>query len=196
MTTPDRYSSTDLGHAADWLRRAGELDGARELYTRALARCEAVGDDTGAAECREGLGRTALEAEDYETGLEYLLLAYGHYSSHGDEIAAARSSYRALLPLVMRGRYTEARALLTANVETLRRHEDELFPWGVCSPSRRSSSAGSATPRARVTTSSARGRCSGWPGRWRGPRSSTINSAAVATRSDAGRAGEPTCRRR
>lgn len=127
MTTPDRFPSAEPGHVADALRRVGELDLAREAYTRAIAECEAAGDDVGAATCREGLGRTALDAEDYEAGLEHLLFAYGHYSSHAMEIPAARCSYRILLPLVLQGRYAEARTLLDANLDTLLRNEGELF---------------------------------------------------------------------
>ncbi|MFS4488425.1 tetratricopeptide repeat protein [Dietzia kunjamensis] len=78
MFDSDGFTSAELGHVADALRRGGDLDGAREAYARALALSESAGDDAGAAECREGLGRTALAAGDYDTGLEQLLLAYGH----------------------------------------------------------------------------------------------------------------------
>lgn len=127
MTLPERSTGGGRRLLGDEMRRAGDLEAARRAYERALAMCIEVGDDVGAAACREGLGRTALEAEDYEAGLEHLVLAYGHYSSHAMEIPAARCSYRILLPLVLQGRYTEARTLLDANLDTLLRNEGELF---------------------------------------------------------------------
>ncbi|MEV8224287.1 tetratricopeptide repeat protein [Dietzia maris] len=101
MTPSDSLFPADLRSVADMLRRAGELDEARGMYERALDLCDDAQDDAGAAACREGLGRTALDVGDLRAGLEHLLLAYGHHSSHHEVVEAARCSYRAILPLVL-----------------------------------------------------------------------------------------------